>query len=282
MESSGLATRLRSFPTILASPRHISTSMWYSKEIVLWTAGTSSVADDSAAPFLRGPAAVGLWSGGQLGIRLFPGQVRAARRSDIRPQVSLDSARVSAGISDGRNVSGLSDRRRRGRLAGAAQPATRGRACNTQPGSALMKAMLTLLLLVGFVGQVAAQDTTKAAAPAPAPAAAAAAAANASVEAVLARSVVDRVPQDTGTAFPDSVGTVVLWMRVSGASGQTVSAVWFHGGDEVGTVPLAIGGSPWRTWSRKTIPVDATGAWHVEIRDAAGNVLKRVDFTVGQ
>src|SRR6266550_3139550 len=168
MESSGWATRLRSFPIILASPRHISTSMWYSKEIVLWTAGTSSVADDSAAPFLRGPPAVGLWSGGQLGIRLFPGQVRAARRSDIRPQVSLDSARVSAGVSDGRNVGGLSDRRRRGRLVGAAQPATGGRACNTQPGSALMKAMLTLLLLVGFVGQVAAQDTTKAAAPAPA------------------------------------------------------------------------------------------------------------------
>jgi len=143
-----------------------------------------------------------------------------------------------------------------------------------------MKAMLTLLLLVGFVGQVAAQDTTKAAAPAPAPAAAPAA--NVSVEAVLARSVVDRVPQDTATAFPDSVGTVVLWMRVSGASGQTVSAVWFHGRDEVGTVPLAIGGSPWRTWSRKTIPVDATGAWHVEIRDEAGNVLKRIDFTVGQ
>lgn len=141
-----------------------------------------------------------------------------------------------------------------------------------------MKSILTLLLLAGVAGQVAAQDTTKAAAPAAPPAAAA----NVSVEAVLARSVVDRVPQDTGTAFSDSVGTVVLWMRVSGASGQSVNAVWFHGEDEVGNVPLTIGGSPWRTWSRKTIPVEATGAWHVEIRDAAGAVLKRIDFTVGQ
>ena len=137
-----------------------------------------------------------------------------------------------------------------------------------------MKALLSLVLLLGLVGSAAAQDST--AAPPAAPAA------NVSVEAVLARTVADRAPQDTGSAFPDSVGTVVLWMRVSGANGQTLHHVWFHGGDQVGDVPLTIGGSPWRTWSRKTIPVEATGAWHVEIRDGAGNVLKRVDFTVGQ
>jgi hypothetical protein len=102
------------------------------------------------------------------------------------------------------------------------------------------------------------------------------------VEAVLARSVMDRVPQDTGTAFPDSVGTIVLWMRATGAEGQTLHHVWFFGDTEVGDVPLTIGGSPWRTWSRKTVPVEAKGAWHVEIRDEGGNVLKRIDFTVGQ
>jgi len=143
-----------------------------------------------------------------------------------------------------------------------------------------MKALLTLVLLLAVALPAAAQDTTKAAAPpAPPPAAAPS---NASVEAVLARSVVDRAPQDTGTAFPDSVGTVVLWMRVTDGNGQTLHHVWFHGGDQVGDVSLTIGGSPWRSWSRKTIPADAKGAWHVEIRDEAGNVLKRVDFTVGQ
>ncbi len=141
-----------------------------------------------------------------------------------------------------------------------------------------MKALLTLGLLVGFVGPVVAQDTTAA----PAPAAPPAAASTASVEAVLARSVVDRVPQDTGTAFPDTVGTLVLWMRATDAGGQTLHHVWFFGDTEVGNVPLTIGGSPWRTWSRKTIPMEAKGAWHVEIRDEAGNVLKRIDFTIGQ
>lgn len=134
-----------------------------------------------------------------------------------------------------------------------------------------MKALFTLALLAGFVAPLAAQDTT-----------AAAPASNVGVEAVLARTLVDRAPQDTATAFPDSVGTIVLWMRVTGASGQTLHHVWFFGGTEVGDVPLAIGGSPWRTWSRKTVPAEATGAWHVEIRDDAGAVLKRIDFTVGQ
>jgi hypothetical protein len=135
-----------------------------------------------------------------------------------------------------------------------------------------MKALLTLMLLLGVVFPVAAQDTTKA------PPAASAA----TVEAVLARSVLDRAPQDTGTAFPDSVGTIVLWMRATGASGQTLHHVWFFGDTQVGDVSLMIGGSPWRTWSRKTVPLDAKGAWHVEIRDEAGAVLKRIDFTVGQ
>lgn len=138
-----------------------------------------------------------------------------------------------------------------------------------------MKPMLPVALLLGLASGLAAQDTT--AAPA-----AAAAQSTATVEAVLARSVLDRAPQDTGVAFPAEVGTLVLWMRVTGGDGQTLNHVWFHGDTEVGNVPLSIGGSPWRTWSRKTIPIEATGAWHVEIRDAAGTVLKRIDFTVGQ
>ena len=150
-----------------------------------------------------------------------------------------------------------------------------------------MKLLPALVLLVAGIGSLAAQDTSKSApppAPPPQPAAAAqpAAPSDIKVEAVLARNVQDRAPQDSGTAFPDSVGTVVLWMRVTGGGGQTLHNVWFHGGDEVGNVPLTIGGSPWRTWSRKTIPADAKGAWHVEIRDEAGTVIKRIDFTVGQ
>jgi hypothetical protein len=137
------------------------------------------------------------------------------------------------------------------------------------------KRMLPIAMVLGLASGLAAQDTTAAPPAAAAPSAV-------TVEAVLARSVVDRAPQDTGFAFPPDVGALVLWMRATGGDGQTLNHVWFHGDTEVGNVPLTIGGSPWRTWSRKTIPADATGAWHVEIRDAAGTVLKRIDFTVGQ
>jgi hypothetical protein len=136
-----------------------------------------------------------------------------------------------------------------------------------------MRSLLPIVLVLGFAEGLAAQEMS-----ATAPATQSAV----TVEAVLARSVVDRAPQDTGVAFPTEVGELVLWTRVTGGAGQTLNHVWFYSDTEVANVPLTIGGSPWRTWSRKTIPVEATGAWRVEIRDAAGTVLKQLDFTVGQ
>ena len=100
-------------------------------------------------------------------------------------------------------------------------------------------------------------------------------------EAVLARDVVERAPVDTASAFPADVGRVYLWTRISGAAGTTVHHVWFHGDEERGDVSLSVGGSPWRTWSSKTIPPEWTGAWRVEVRDADGNVVSEVRFTVG-
>lgn len=143
-----------------------------------------------------------------------------------------------------------------------------------------MKAMqITFSLVIALATPVVAQDTT----PAPTPAPAATPAASAvTVEAVVARSVVDRAPMDTGTAFPADVGQLVLWTKVSGAAGSAIRHVWFHGDTEVGNVELPVSSSPYRTWSRKTVPADWTGAWHVEVRDAAGAVLQRIDFTVGQ
>lgn len=101
---------------------------------------------------------------------------------------------------------------------------------------------------------------------------------------VVARSVVEHQPQDTGSAFPADVAQLVCFTQITGATSGTPASihhVWFHGDTQVADVELQVGGSPWRTWSRKTIPADWTGPWHVEIRDAGGTVLKRIDFTVG-
>ncbi|HYR31440.1 MAG TPA: DUF2914 domain-containing protein [Gemmatimonadales bacterium] len=146
--------------------------------------------------------------------------------------------------------------------------------------------MKTTILALGLplllAGAAVAQDSTQ---PKPAPTrppAAATAASLTVVQAVLTDSVVNRMPADSGTAYPATVGSLVCFTKVSGATaGTTIHHVWFHGDTQVGDVELHVDGSPWRTWSRKTIPADWTGAWHVEVRDAAGTVLKRIDFTVG-
>ena len=101
-----------------------------------------------------------------------------------------------------------------------------------------------------------------------------------SVEAEIARQIVDRMPQDSGTSFPVDVGEVFCWSRVTGAAGTTIQHVWIHGEMEF-AVSQEIGGSPWRTWTSKTIPPEWAGEWRVEIRDGDGNLLDTMPFTVG-
>ena len=105
-------------------------------------------------------------------------------------------------------------------------------------------------------------------------------AAQVEVEASIAASIVDRMPENPATSFPSDVGTLYCWTRVSGAAGTTLQHVWIHDGQEH-PVSLDIGGSPWRTWSSKEIPAEWSGDWTVEIRDAAGAVLQTLSFTVG-
>ena len=131
---------------------------------------------------------------------------------------------------------------------------------------------LAMALLAFAVAPLAAQDST-----------AARPAALQVVDAAIAKSVVDRAPQDTGSTFGADVAQLICWTKIEGASGDmTVHHVWFHGDQQVADVELHVAGSPWRTYSRKTVPADWTGAWHVEVRDANGTVLKRLDFKVGQ
>lgn len=101
------------------------------------------------------------------------------------------------------------------------------------------------------------------------------------VEAQVATSVVDRMPQGAATSFPATVGEVYCWTRITGAANTTITHVWIRDGVEH-PVQLNVGGSPWRTWSSKVIPPEWTGQWRVEVRGAGGAVLQTVNFTVGQ
>jgi hypothetical protein len=100
------------------------------------------------------------------------------------------------------------------------------------------------------------------------------------VEAEVATSIVDRMPQGSASQFPADVGELYVWTRVTGAGGTTMQHVWMHDGNEY-PVAIAVGGSPWRTWSSKVIPTEWAGEWTVEIRAQDGAVLETLSFTVG-
>jgi hypothetical protein len=92
----------------------------------------------------------------------------------------------------------------------------------------------------------------------------------------------DREPVGVATTFPADIGRLFAWSRLTGLEGAAVEHVWrYPAGDVEAVVPLEIGGSPWRTWSSKTIPPDWAGEWLVEVRDGEGNVLSSVTVTVG-
>ena len=92
--------------------------------------------------------------------------------------------------------------------------------------------------------------------------------------------VVDRALQGMAESFPATVATLYCFTRIGHTeAGATVEHVWYFNDQEVARKELTVGGSPWRTWSSKTIPAEATGAWRVDVV-AGGTVIKSFAFTV--
>jgi len=95
-------------------------------------------------------------------------------------------------------------------------------------------------------------------------------------DAKFGRNVVDREVTDETTTF--AVGEkAYLWLRVEGGTDATLTVVWKINDLEF-PVDLRIGGSPWRTWSTKTLHLP--GEWTVTITDAAGNSLNESTLKV--
>ena len=94
-------------------------------------------------------------------------------------------------------------------------------------------------------------------------------------DAKLGKGVENREIKDEATTF--AVGDkVFLWLKVTGGPGDL--KVNWKLGDNTDSVSLSVGGSPWRTWSSKT--VGKAGSWTVTVTDASGASLKELTFTV--
>lgn len=85
----------------------------------------------------------------------------------------------------------------------------------------------------------------------------------------------------TGESDRFDEGTrVTFWTRVvGGQSGERIRHVWLYKGAVMDSIELKLGGSHWRTYSRKTLPRGKLGPWAVELRDAAGRVRARQEFS---
>jgi hypothetical protein len=94
-------------------------------------------------------------------------------------------------------------------------------------------------------------------------------------EAKLGKGVQEREIVDETTTFAVNE-KAYLWLRVTGGPGN-VNVSWSVA-DHTDSVPLEIGGSPWRTWSSKTLW--RAGEWTVTARDGEGNVLTKIEFRV--
>jgi hypothetical protein len=102
-----------------------------------------------------------------------------------------------------------------------------------------------------------------------------------SVELAIGKSIEAGNPVDTASAFGADVGQIAAWTRVSGMSaGSKITHLWIHGADS-SRVELNVGGSPWRTYSRKTIPAGASGEWTIEVLGADGAKLATRTIKIG-
>ncbi len=94
-------------------------------------------------------------------------------------------------------------------------------------------------------------------------------------EAKLGKGVQDRQIVDETTTFAVNE-KAYLWLRVTGGPGD-ITVTWSIG-DHSDSVPLNIGGSPWRTWANKTLW--QAGEWKATVTDSNGQVLNEISFQV--
>jgi len=104
-----------------------------------------------------------------------------------------------------------------------------------------------------------------------------------SVEAASTGTGVEELtPLGVSESFPSSVGKVYCYSKILNGEGTSILHRWYYNETVIADVPLAIGSPRFRTYSYKTILPDQTGQWKVEIISEEEDVLKTLDFTIGE
>ena len=101
----------------------------------------------------------------------------------------------------------------------------------------------------------------------------------ATVEVSVGTAVADHALTGAAESFPKGTEKLYCFSKVTGAADSEVEHVWYKGDAEQGRVKLKVGGSPWRTYSTKTLGPDASGDWRCDVVQH-GTVLQSVKFKV--
>jgi hypothetical protein len=137
----------------------------------------------------------------------------------------------------------------------------------SRPASLLVATAVAVL----FAPVARAQDPT--------PTQAGAAKSAATVEVSVGTAVADHAITGAAESFPKGTAKLFCLSKVTGAADSEVEHVWYKGDAEQGRVKLKVGGSPWRTFSTKTLGEDASGDWRCDVVQN-GTVLQSVKFKV--
>lgn len=140
-----------------------------------------------------------------------------------------------------------------------------------------MRVVILLVMVVG-VSLVWAEEQAVTAS-APAAAEAAAPAAGVAVEKIAVGTAIEnRELIGEAGEFPAGTAKVYCWTKITaGTVPAQVKHVWSVDGKTEAEVALAVNYPAARTWSSKNV---WPGAWTVEVKDDAGQVVQSVAFTV--
>lgn len=84
-------------------------------------------------------------------------------------------------------------------------------------------------------------------------------------ELAIGTAVAERQLTGMAESFPSSTGALYCYMKITNAAESRVEHVWYKGDTEMSRIKLTVGGSPWRTWSTKTLGADALGDWRCDV-----------------
>jgi opacity protein-like surface antigen len=101
---------------------------------------------------------------------------------------------------------------------------------------------------------------------------------SASAEVTVGTAVANHELTGAAESFPKGTAKLYCLSKVTGAD-SVIEHVWYKGDAEQGRVKLKVGGSPWRTFSSKTLGPDASGDWRCDVV-SNGTVLQSVKFKV--